>query len=234
MKPFARIKLSFAALRRGILVSSLAFAAGCVSRIDLEHWTLEPCDAATTAEIARLVEEGASRDGRVWNDNVPYEERERLRYKLRDGTTMATESSPIRFGTNTVCVAVAATSEGDYIQIADSMFKTTEILGRHRAGWGYILPCAVSFGSGEDERLVVVKAPRTYHNGSQVYVFDQSFKCVWESDEIEDRRGWRAVVSPSYPDSVFLYNKHVACYRLLRREMAGLGNSNANKRSEQR
>ena len=31
MKPFARINLSFAALRRGILVSSLAFAAGCVS-----------------------------------------------------------------------------------------------------------------------------------------------------------------------------------------------------------
>ena len=114
------------------------------------------------------------------------------------------------------------------------MFKTTEILGRHRAGWGYILPCAASFGSREDERLVVVKAPRTYHNGSQVYVFDQSFKCVWESEEIEDRRGWRAVVSPSHPDSVFLYNKHVACYRLLRREMAGLGNSNANKRSERK
>ena len=69
MKPFSRI----------ILVSFLALAAGCVSvsRIDLEHWTLEPCDAATTAEIARLVEEGASRDARVWNDNVPYEERER-------------------------------------------------------------------------------------------------------------------------------------------------------------
>ena len=128
------------------------------------------------------------------------------------------ESSPIRFGTNTVCVAVAATSEGDYIQIADSMFKTMEILGRHRAGWGYILPCAASFGSGEDERLVVVKAPRTYHNWSQVYVFDQSFKCVWESEEIEGRGGWRAVVSPAHPDSVFLYNKHVACYRLLRRE----------------
>ena len=46
--------------------------------------------------------------------------------------------------------------------------------------------------------------------------------------------GWRAVVSPSHPDSVFLYNKHVAYYRLLRREMAGLGNSNANKRSERK
>ena len=91
MKPFAQI----------ILVSSLAFATGCVSRIDIEHWTLEPCDAATTAEIARLVEEGASRDGRVWNDNVRHEERERRRYKLRDGTTIASESSPIRFGTNT-------------------------------------------------------------------------------------------------------------------------------------
>jgi len=97
MKPFARI----------ILVSSLALAAGCVSRMDIEHWTLEPCDAATTAEIARLVEEGASRDGRVWNDNVRHEERERRRYKLRDVTTIASESSPIRFGTNTVCVAVA-------------------------------------------------------------------------------------------------------------------------------
>ena len=125
MKTFARI----------ILVSSLALAAGCVSRIDIEHWTLEPCDAATTAEIARLVEEGASRDGRVWNDNVRHEERERRRYKLRDGTTIASESSPIRFGTNTVCVAVA---------------------------------------------------------------------------------------------------RHVVCYRLLRREMAGLGNSNANKRSERK
>ena len=97
MKTFARI----------ILVSSLALAAGCVSRIDIEHWTLEPCDAATTAEIARLVEEGGSRDGRVWNDNVRHEERERRRYKLRDGTTIASESSPSRFGTNTVCVVVA-------------------------------------------------------------------------------------------------------------------------------
>ena len=98
MKPFARM----------ILVSSLALAAGCVNRIDIEHWALEPCDAATTAEIARLVEEGASRDSRVWNDNVRHEERERRRYKLRDGTTIACESSPIRFGTNTVCVAVAS------------------------------------------------------------------------------------------------------------------------------
>ena len=224
MKPFARM----------ILVSSLALAAGCVSRIDIEHWALEPCDAATTAEIARLVEEGASRDGRVWNDNVRHEERERRRYKLRDGTTIASESSPIRFGTNTVCVAVASHNGKDCIQIADSAFKATAIFGRHSAGHGWIMPCAASFGSGEDERLVVVKAPRTYHNGSQVYVFDQSFKCVWESDEIEDRRGWRAVMSPSHPDSVFLYNKHVACYRLLRREMAGLGNSNANKRSERK
>ena len=97
MKPIARM----------ILVSFLVLAAGCMSRIDIEHWKLEPCDAATTAEIARLVEEGASRDGRVWNDNVRHEERERRRYKLRDGTTIATESSPIRFGTNTICVAVA-------------------------------------------------------------------------------------------------------------------------------
>ena len=154
MRPFARI----------ILVSSLALAAGCVSRIDLEHWTLEPCDAATTAEIARLVEEGASRDGRVWNDNVRHEERERRRYKLRDGTTIASESSPIRFGTNTVCVAVASHNGEDCIQIADSVFKATAIFGRHSAGHGWIMPCAASFGSGEDERLVVVKAPRTYHN----------------------------------------------------------------------
>ncbi len=118
-----------------ILVSSLALAAGCASRMDIEHWALEPCDAATTAEIARFVEEGASRDGRVWNDNVSHEERERRRYKLRDGTTIASESSPIRFGTNTICVAVA---------------------------------------------------------------------------------------------------RHVACYRLLRREMAGLGDSRATERSEQR
>ena len=205
MKPFALI----------ILVSSLAFAAGCMSRIDIEHWTLEPCDAATTAEIARLVEEGASRDSRVWNDNVRHEERERRRYKLRDGTTIACESSPIRFGTNTVCVAVAS-HNGDDIQIADSVLKATAILGRHRAGHGWIMPCAASFGSGEDERLVVVKAPRTYHNWSHVYVFDQSFQCVWESEEIEDRRGWRAVLSPMHPDSVFLYNSCVACYRLVR------------------
>ena len=209
MRPFARI----------ILVSSLALAAGCMSRIDIEYWTLEPCDAATTAEIARFVEEGASRDGRVWNDNVRHEERERRRYMLRDGTTIATESSPIHFGTNTVCVAVASHNGKDCIQIADSAFKATAIFGRHSAGHGWIMPCAASFGSGEDERLVVVKAPRTYHNWSQVYVFDQSFKCVWESEEIEDRRGWRAVMSPSHPDSVFLYNSCVACYRLVRVNM---------------
>ena len=42
---------------------------------------------------------------------------------------------------------------------------------------------------------------------------------VWESDEIEDRRGCRAVVSPSHPDSVFLYNKHIACYQLVCHEI---------------
>ena len=62
MKPFARINLSSVlssvalakgeALRRGILVSSLALAAGCVSRIDIEHLTLEPCDAAKRQELA--------------------------------------------------------------------------------------------------------------------------------------------------------------------------------------
>ena len=31
----------------------------------------------------------------------------------------------------------------------------------------------------------------------------------------EGRSGWRAVVSPSHPDSVFLYNSRVACYRLV-------------------
>ena len=153
MKPFARM----------ILVSSLALAAaGCVSRIDIEHWALEPCDAATTAEIARLVEEGASRNGCVWNNNVPHEERERRRYKLRDGTLIAVESAPIRFGTNTVCVSVASHEGKDCIQIADSVFKSTAIFGRHSAGHGWIMPCAASFGRGEDERLVVVKAPRTY------------------------------------------------------------------------
>ena len=54
-------------------------------------------------------------------------------------------------------------------------------------------------------------------NWSQVYVFDQSFKCVWESEEIEDRSGWRVVVSPSHPDSVFLFNSRVACYRLVKK-----------------
>ena len=103
-------------LTKTILVSSLALAVGCVSRIDIEQWTLEPCDGATTAEIARLVEEGASRDGRVWNRNIPYE----------------------------------------------------------------------------------------------------------------------AVRSPSYPDSVFLYNKNVACYRLLRKTVPGVGNLNVNERSEQK
>ena len=210
MKPFARM----------ILVSSLALAAGCVSRIDIEHWALEPCDAATTAEIARLVEEGASRDGRVWNDNVRHEERERRRYKLRDGTTIASESSPVRFGTNTVCVAVASHNGKDCIQIADSAFKATAIFGRHSAGHGWIMPCAVSFGSGEDERLVVVKAPRTYHNGSQVYV------TTIASESSPIRFGTNTVC--------VAVARHVACYRFLRREMAGLGNSNANKRSERK
>ena len=62
-------------LTKTILASSFALAVGCVSRIDIEQWTLEPCDGATTAEIARLVEEGASRDGRVWKNNIPHEER---------------------------------------------------------------------------------------------------------------------------------------------------------------
>ena len=226
-------------LVRIIVVSSLVLAAGCVSHIvislvsaalddglsmaggesysyeEREHYSLVPCNAVTTAEIARLVEEGASKDGRVWNANISsHEEWLARRYKLRDGTTISSESSPIHFGTNTVCVSVAYHKERDYIQIADSINKTTAILGRHRAGHGCIMPCAASFGSGVDERLVVVKAPRTYHNWSVVYVFDQSFRCVWQSDEVKDRGGWQAVLSPKYPDTIFLYNKYVGCYRL--------------------
>ena len=179
-------------LVRIIVVSSLVLAAGCVSESysyeEREHYSLVPCNAVTTAEIARLVEEGASKDGRVWNDNISsHEEWLARKYELRDGTTISSESSPIRFGTNTVCVSVAYHKERDYIQIADSINKTTAILGRHRAGHGCIMPCAASFGSGVDERLVVVKAPRTYHNWSVVYVFDQSFRCVWQSDEVKDR-----------------------------------------------
>ena len=37
MKPFARINLSSAALRRGILVSSLALAAGCASTLKVDN-----------------------------------------------------------------------------------------------------------------------------------------------------------------------------------------------------
>ena len=37
MKPFARIKLSSAALRRGILVSFLALAAGCASTLKVDN-----------------------------------------------------------------------------------------------------------------------------------------------------------------------------------------------------
>ncbi len=37
MKPFARINLSSVALRRGILVSSLALAAGCASTLKVDN-----------------------------------------------------------------------------------------------------------------------------------------------------------------------------------------------------
>ena len=37
MKPFARINLSSVALRRGILVTSLALAAGCASTLKVDN-----------------------------------------------------------------------------------------------------------------------------------------------------------------------------------------------------
>ena len=44
MKPFARINLSSAALRRGILVSSLALAAGCASTLKVDNTPVAALD----------------------------------------------------------------------------------------------------------------------------------------------------------------------------------------------
>ncbi len=47
---------------------------------------------------------------------------------------------------------------------------------------------------------------------------DQSFTCVWEMEHVPGRR-WRAVVSPRFPDSVFLCKKDLdtgeyECYKI--------------------
>ena len=59
---------------------------------------------------------------------------------------------------------------------------------------------------GEDERLLVVKPNATYRNESVIHIFDQSFTCVWEMEHVSGR-SWRAVVSPRFLDSVFIYKK---------------------------
>ena len=91
------------------------------------------------------------------------------------------------------------------IQIADAVFRS-QILCRHDGGHSIILQCAAAFGRGADERLLVVKPNATYRNESVIHIFDQSFTCVWEMEHVPGRR-WRAVVSPRFPDSVFLCKK---------------------------
>ena len=73
MKPFARINLSSVALRRGIIVSSLALAAGCVSVPKVDNAPVAALDLSRYLgeryEIARFdhsFERGYDADKLIW------------------------------------------------------------------------------------------------------------------------------------------------------------------------
>ena len=197
-----------------VLGAVMLCLAGCTSRTNIEKFVFVTCDGATTAEIARLAEFGGGVDGRAWNND-----RDCDAFKqVAKNADVWYESAPIRFGTNMVCVAVAELGrKGSPIQIADAVFRS-QILCRHDAGHSIILQCAAAFGRGENERLLVVKPNATYRNESVIHIFDQSFTCVWEMEDVPGRR-WRAVVSPRFPDSVFLCKKDLdtgeyECYKI--------------------
>jgi len=194
-----------------VVGAAMLCLVGCMSRPNIEEFSFVPCDGATTAEIARLAELGGGMDGRVWNINKDRD------CAAKDAAVWY-ESTPIRFGTNVVCVAVAKLGRnGSPIQIQDAA-NPAQILCRHDAGHSIILQCAAAFGRGENERLLVVKPNATYRNESVIHIFDQSFTCVWEMEHVPGRR-WRAVVSPRFPDSVFLCKKDLdtgeyECYKI--------------------
>lgn len=197
---------------RTVAVAAMAVClAGCAGGPDIEEFSFVPCDSATKAEIALLAEFGGGTDGRVWNIN---KDRDRA---AKDAAVWY-ESAPIRFGTNTVCVSVAKSKRtGSPIQIADAVSRS-QILCCHDAGHSIVLQCAAAFGRGADERLMVVKPKATYRNESVIHIFDQSFTCVWEMEHVPGR-SWRAVVSPRFPDSVFLCQKDLdtgeyECYQI--------------------
>lgn len=202
------MRMMFARVVAGAAMLGLA---GCASRPNIEEFAFVPCDGATTAEIARLAKVSGGTDDRVWNINKD-------RDRAAENAAVWYESTPIRFGTNMVCVAVAKLGrKGSPIQIADAVFRS-QILCRHDAGHSIILQCAAAFGRGENERLLVVKPNATYRNESVIHIFDQSFTCVWEMEHVPGRR-WRAVVSPRFPDSVFLCQKDLdtgeyECYKI--------------------
>ena len=185
--------------------------AGCASRSNIEEFSFVLCDGATKAEVVRLAKVGGGTNGKAWNINKDRD------HAAKDASVWY-ESTPIRFGTNAVCVAVAELgSKGSPIQISDAVFRS-RILCRHDAGHSIILQCAAAFGRGADERLLVVKPNATYRNESVIHIFDQSFTCVWEMEHVPGRR-WRAVVSPRFPDSVFLcqkdlYTGEYECYQI--------------------
>ena len=192
-------------------VVALLCLAGCASRPNIEEFAFVPCDGATTAEIARLAEFGSGADDRVWNNDRGRE----AYWKNAGNTPVWYESSPLRLGTNVVCVSVS--KESSSIQITGSSNRS-QVLCRHDAGHSIILQCAAVFGCGNGERLLVVKPNMTYCNESVVHIFDQSFICVWEMAHVSGR-SWRAVVSPRFPDSVFLCKKHLGtgeyeCYQI--------------------
>ena len=198
-------------LLKFIFVSFLALAtAGCVHRIviaavcalvepdsykELEHYSLERCDAVTASAMAAEERGGGDRGVRVWNEDDA--SRTEVNY------TVTYKSTPLHFGTNVVCVSV--TSEGDS-DIKITNVYSGNILCRHKAGNAIILQCAAVFGEGECERLLVVKSHRTYYNKSLIHVFDKSFNCVWEYEV--NGRSWRAVSSENFPNAAFLRKWH--------------------------
>ena len=122
---------------RAVAGAAMLGLAGCASRPNIEEFAFVPCDGATTAEIARLAKVSGGTDDRVWNINKD-------RDRAAENAAVWYESTPIRFGTNMVCVAVAKLGrKGSPIQIADAVFRS-QILCRHDAGHSIILQCAAA------------------------------------------------------------------------------------------
>ncbi len=113
-------------------------------------------------------------DNQVWNYDRDRD------HKSFYGDNGIVRSAPVIMGSRVVEVR----KERNNIVIRD--IKTKRILATHMAGWSSFLQCVGVINVQGKSYLFVIKGVATYKNYSRIHVFNDEFKCCYETN-IEGR-----------------------------------------------